>query len=175
MKLLQKYFLPTSYVENFELITPRVLKEMNVKAVLTDLDNTLIGYDEPQANEAVIRWFEMLNEHDIKVTIVSNGNKVRVSEFCNPHEIDYIYSARKPLSKSYRKAVRLMGVGIEDTVMIGDQLMTDVLGANRINMKSILVIPVKNKDGMATYLNRRAEKFIMGFFNRRGLLSKEDE
>lgn len=171
MKLLEKYFLPSGYVKHFYSITPEYLKERDIKAVITDLDNTLVGFDEPHANEVVIDWFKTLNANDIKVTIVSNGNKTRVSEFCDPHDIDYIFSARKPLGKAFRKATRMMNVEVSDTVMIGDQLMTDVFGANRAGLASILVLPVKQKDGWATILNRRVERRIMKYFDRKGLIN----
>lgn len=171
MKLLEKYFLPSDYVKHFYYITPEYLKKRGISAVITDLDNTLVGFDEAHANEIVINWFKSLNAHDIKVTIVSNGNKTRVSEFCDPHDIDYIFSARKPLGKAYRTAIRMMDIDAASTVMVGDQLMTDIFGANRAGLESILVLPVKNKDGWATLLNRRIERRIMKYFDRKGLIN----
>ena len=114
------------------------------------------------------------DENDFKVTIVSNGKKKRVSNFADPHDIDYIFNAQKPLSKNYKKAIRLMDVPKNETIMVGDQLMTDIFGANLIGLKSILVIPVKSKDGYATLLNRRIESMIMRYFRKKGLLVKED-
>ena len=171
MNFLEKYFLPSDYFVNFNIITPEYLKERNIKAVITDLDNTLVGYDEPHANETVTRWFKSMKENDIKITIVSNGNKVRVSEFCDPHDINYIFSAKKPLGSGYRKAVRMMGTGKSETVMVGDQLMTDILGANMEGLKSILVLPVKSRDGWSTRANRSIERIIMRYFNRKGLIN----
>lgn len=174
MKLIKKYFLPTSYVDNFTNITPARLNQLDVRAVIIDLDNTLVGYDDMDANDQVINWFKLMNENDFKVTIVSNGKKKRVSNFADPHDIDYIFNAQKPLSKNYKKAIRLMGVPKNETIMVGDQLMTDIFGANLIGLKSILVIPVKSKDGYATLLNRKIESMIMRYFRKKGLLVKED-
>lgn len=174
MKVIKKYFLPTSYVDNFTNITPARMNQLDVRAVIIDLDNTLVGYDEMDANEKVINWFKMMNDNGFKVTIVSNGKKKRVSEFADPHDIDYIFSAQKPLTKNYKKAIRLMGVPKRETIMVGDQLMTDIFGANLIGIKSILVIPVKSKDGYATLLNRKIEGIIMKYFRKKGLLVKED-
>lgn len=174
MNLLKKYFLPTSYVENIKAITPERLKNMGVNTVMTDLDNTLVAFDEPDADNEVVEWFSNLKENGINVMILSNGKSGRVGTFCEPNGFQYICSARKPLSKNFRRAVKEMNADIESTVMVGDQLMTDIFGANRVNMKSILVIPVKDKDGLATILNRRMERMIMRYFNERGLLSKED-
>lgn len=174
MGLLEKFFLPSSYVENIENITPERLKNMGVKAVMTDLDNTLVAFDEAHADDRVIQWFQRLEDSNIKVMIVSNGKSARVGDFAAPYDYKYICNARKPLSKNFKQAARRMNAEISETVMIGDQLMTDIFGANLIHMKSILVIPVKNKDGLATYINRRLERMLMKYFKKRGLLIKED-
>lgn len=172
--MMKKYFLPTSYVDDFTKITPARLNQLDVRAIIIDLDNTLVGYDEMNANDRVLEWIRLMKDNDIKVTIVSNGRKKRVSQFAMPHKIDYIFNARKPLTKNYKKAIRLMNVPKNETIMVGDQLMTDIFGANLVGMKSILVIPVKSKDGLATLLNRRIERFIMRYFRKKGLLVKED-
>ena len=172
--MIKKYFLPTSYVDNFTNITPARLNQLGVRAVIIDLDNTLVGYDEMDANEKVVNWFKLMNDNDFKVTIVSNGKRKRVSNFADPHDIDYIFNAQEPLSKNYKKAIRSMDVPKDETIMVGDQLMTDIFGANLIGLKSILVMPVKSKDGYATLLNRRMEGIIMRYFRKRGLLVKED-
>lgn len=98
MKLLEKYFLPSDYFKEFQGITPQYLKERGIRAVIIDLDNTLVGFDEPSASETVLKWFRTMKDNGIKVTIVSNGSRVRVSEFSDPHDIEYIFRARKPLA-----------------------------------------------------------------------------
>ena len=172
--MIKRYFMPTSYVEDFTKITPARLNQLDVRSVIIDLDNTLVGYDEMNANDRVLEWVRLMKDNDIKVTIVSNGKKKRVSQFAKPHGIDYIFNARKPLSKNYKKAISSTGVPKNETIMVVDQLLTDILGANLIGIKSILVVPVKNKDGYATLLNRRSERFIMRYFRKKGLLVKED-
>ena len=174
MKLLKKYFLPSDYFREFHSITPEYLKERGIRAIITDLDNTLVGFDEPDANEEVLRWLKEMKDNDIKVSIVSNGSQQRVGDFSDPHEIQYIYRARKPLGHSYRRALANMGAAKSETVMIGDQLLTDVLGANRAGLESILVLPVKKKDGWATVVNRRIERIIMKYFDRKGLIQWRD-
>ncbi|MXQ50064.1 YqeG family HAD IIIA-type phosphatase [Salinicoccus hispanicus] len=174
MKVLEKYFLPSDYFREFHSITPQYLKDRGIRAVITDLDNTLVGYDEPDANESVLEWFKSMNENDIKVTIVSNGSRNRVGRFCDPHDIEYIFRARKPLGSAYNKAVKMMDEDRGETVMIGDQLMTDVFGANRVGLKSILVLPVKKKDGWATVVNRRIERILMKYFDQKGLIQWGD-
>ncbi len=76
--LLKKFFLPDEFVKNIFHITPEKLKERNVKGIITDLDNTLVEWDRPNATPRLIEWFEEMKEHGIKVTIVSNNNERRV-------------------------------------------------------------------------------------------------
>ena len=87
---------------------------------------------------------------------------------------DYINSAKKPLLKNFHEGLKRLGTKKKNTVMVGDQLMTDVLGANRVGIRSILVIPVKEKDGWATYLNRRIERVIMKYFEKKNMITWED-
>lgn len=140
--MLKKFFLPDEFVKNIFHITPEKLKERNVKGIITDLDNTLVEWDRPSATPRLIEWFEEMKEHGIKVTIVSNNNEKRVKIFSEPLNIPFIYKAKKPMGRAFRKAVKNMGLKKEDVVVIGDQLMTDVLGGNRNGFHTILVVPV---------------------------------
>src|SRR5699024_5958877 len=148
MKILEDLFLPTYFVNHFSDITPEVLKEKGYKAVMIDLDNTLVAYDEANSNEVVNTWFNALDESEIKIMIVSNGKYDRVSAFSEPEEFIYIDSARKPFSKGFTKAMRAFGVYPHETLMIGDQVMTDVLGSRRVGVDSALVRPIKDKDAL---------------------------
>src|SRR5699024_5895043 len=102
------------------------------------------------------------------------GKRKRVSNFADPHDTAYIFNAQKPVSKNQKKAIPSMDVPKDETIMAGDQLMTDIFRANLIGLQSMLVTRVKRKDGYATRLNRRMEGIIMRYFRKRGLLVKED-
>lgn len=103
--LLKKFFLPDEFVKNIFHITPEKLKERNVKGIITDLDNTLVEWDRPSATPRLIEWFEEMKEHGIKVTIVSNNNERRVKLFSEPLGIPFIYKARKPMGRAFKRAV----------------------------------------------------------------------
>ncbi|HZG72553.1 MAG TPA: YqeG family HAD IIIA-type phosphatase [Chondromyces sp.] len=170
-----KLFLPSEHVKSIFDIQPETLKAKGMKAIITDLDNTLVEWDRPNATPKLMEWFKNMKDHDIKVTIVSNNNELRVGSFSKPLNIPYIYEARKPMSKAFRKAVQIMGVKKEETVVIGDQLLTDVLGGNRSGFYTILVVPVAQTDGFWTRFNRKIERRIMNHFKRKGLLAWEDD
>lgn len=174
MTIIEDKFLPSHFVKRYEDITVEFLKAHNISAVMTDLDNTLVAFDEADADDNVLKWIQSLEASNIKLLILSNGRHERVKAFAEPHGIDYIDSARKPMLENFHKGLKLLGTKKKNTVMVGDQLMTDVLGANRVGIKSVLVIPVKEKDGWATYLNRRIERVIMKYFKKKNMITWED-
>lgn len=169
-----KLFLPSQHVKTIFEITPEKLKEQGIKGVITDLDNTLVEWDRPLATPLLIEWFDKMREHGILVTIVSNNNEQRVKSFADPLHIPFIFQARKPMGKAFRRAIKQMGIKREETVVIGDQLLTDVLGGNRNGFHTVLVVPVAQTDGFITKFNRRIERRILAFFRRKGMIDWED-
>jgi uncharacterized protein len=169
-----KNFLPDEHVKSILDIKPEDLKQRGIKGIITDLDNTLVEWDRPNATPELIKWFEQIKKHNILVTIVSNNNEIRVKEFAEPLQIPFIFQARKPLVRAFNKALSQMGVKKEEAVVIGDQLLTDVLGGNRSGFHTILVVPVAQTDGFITKFNRFAERRIMNWFRKKGMIQWED-
>lgn len=174
MDELLKQFLPSAYVKSVLDIKPEELVNDGFKGIITDLDNTLVEWDRADATEDILAWFRSMQDAGLKITVVSNNHMDRVARFCDPAGIPYICDARKPMKKSFRKAVRALGLRRNEVVMIGDQLMTDILGANRAGLNSILVVPVASSDARITQFNRAVERRIMAYFKRKGLLTWED-
>ena len=169
-----KNFLPDEHVKSIFEVTPEQLKAKGVKGIITDLDNTLVEWDRPNATPRLIKWFEEMKKNDILVTIVSNNNEARVKAFSDPLQVPFIFQARKPMTKAFHKALVQMGIKKEQAVVIGDQLLTDVLGGNRSGFHTILVVPVAQTDGFVTKFNRFAERRIMNWFRKRGMIQWED-
>lgn len=169
-----KKFLPDQHVKSIFDISPVGLKERGVKGIITDLDNTLVEWDRENATPKLIDWFEDMKNNDILVTIVSNNNEGRVKSFSEPLGIPFIFQARKPLGRAFRKALTQMGLQKDETVVIGDQLLTDVLGGNRSGFHTILVVPVARTDGFFTKLNRQIERRILNWFRKKGMIQWED-
>ncbi|WP_276517640.1 YqeG family HAD IIIA-type phosphatase [Brevibacillus reuszeri] len=166
-----KKLMPSQFVESIHHIDIDQLKRNKVRAVITDLDNTLVEWDRPLATPEVENWLKRLHEADIQVTVVSNNNKERVDRFCSPLDIGFICSARKPTNRAFLQAVRQMNVTIAETVVIGDQLFTDVLGGNRLGFHTILVVPVAQTDGFWTRFNRQLERVALIWMERKGMVS----
>jgi HAD superfamily phosphatase (TIGR01668 family) len=105
-----------------------------------------------------------------KVVILSNNNLTRVSKFAEPLGIPFIPAARKPMGKSFRRAVRMLELAPEQVVVVGDQMLTDVFGGRRAGLHTILVAPIAPKEeGWATQINRRIEKIALSRLRKRGL------
>ncbi|QED48715.1 YqeG family HAD IIIA-type phosphatase [Cytobacillus dafuensis] len=169
-----KHFLPDQHAKSIFEITPESLKENGVKGIITDLDNTLVEWDRPHATPRLIKWFEEMKNSNVKITIVSNNNEIRVKSFSEPLNIPFIPLARKPLGRAFNRALHEMGLRKEETVVIGDQLLTDVLGGNRSGFRTILVVPVAQTDGFITRFNRKVERRILNWFRKKGMIQWED-
>lgn len=168
-------FLPKKHVENIFEITPQFLHSIGKKAILVDLDNTLVPWNVKSATDKVKQWFQNMHDANIETLVFSNNNEERVAFFCDPLEIRYIYRAKKPLKKAFKKAEQLLGVKGDEIVVIGDQLLTDILGGNRAGFYTILVVPIVQTDALVTKLNRKIERFILNKFYKEGKLTRRDE
>jgi len=166
-------FLPNQYYKNVFLLTPEYLKQHKIKGVITDLDNTLIRWDRPDATEELKNWFASFKNAGIQVVICSNNKEQRVKRFADQVDLPFVFKARKPLTLGFKKALKIMGLKSSETVVVGDQLMTDVFGGNSGGFHTILVQPIVQTDEWKTYLNRRMESVIMRYFKRKGMLHWE--
>ena len=172
---LYSNFIPSEFVRSVFHITPELLLDKGIKAIITDLDNTLVEWDRPDATPKLIEWFASMKAVGIQVTIVSNNNELRVKSFADPLGIPFIFKARRPLGKAFLKALSIMSVKREEVVVIGDQLLTDVFGGNRLKLHTILVIPVAKSDGFVTKFNRMVERRIFSYLDKKGQVTWEEE
>nr|WP_239539934.1 YqeG family HAD IIIA-type phosphatase [Salimicrobium jeotgali] len=161
-------FIPDRHANNILEITPEDLEKENVKGIITDLDNTLVAWDEPNAPEEIIEWFKRMGDAGIEIVITSNNNENRVKLFSEPLDKSFIHSARKPLARAFQKARKDMGLKKEEIIVVGDQLLTDVLGGNLAGYYTVLVTPIVDSDGFWTKINRRIEKVIMKNLEHKG-------
>lgn len=169
-----KNFLPNEHVKSIFDIQPDMLKKQGIKGIITDLDNTLVAWDVKEATEEVIQWLNLMKEHDMKVMIISNNNQERVKVFSEPLETPFLSRANKPLGRAFRAAVKEMDLKKEEIAVIGDQLLTDVLGGNRAGIYTILVVPIVQSDAKITRFNRGIERRILNYFRKKGKINWEE-
>lgn len=169
-----KKFLPSSYVKDIYEIDPIELNKQGIKGIITDLDNTLVAWNVAHATDEVKQWFQKMAEHDIKVTIMSNNNEDRVKIFADPLKMSYVASAKKPLTKAFKKVAKQMNLKKEEVAVVGDQVLTDVLGGNRAGFHTILVVPIVQTDAKITKFNRKIERRIMNYMRKKGQIDWEE-
>lgn len=152
---------PKIYLNSVKEITIDLLNKNNIKGLILDVDNTLIDFDRKMP-EGIKERIEQLKENGIKCCILSNSNKIdKVSSVANSLGIPFIHFAKKPFKKGFNKAKDLLKLEVENIAMVGDQILTDVIGANRSHMFSILVKPIEEKDYLLTKIKRPIEKVII--------------
>lgn len=157
-------YRPTWMVHAIYNITPEQLKAAGIKAVLTDLDNTLIAWNNPDGTQELLDWLKVMKAADIPVVVVSNNKASRVERAIRKFDLAYISRAMKPFAKGIKAAQAMLGFDSKEVVMIGDQIMTDIRGANRAGVRSILVKPIIETDAWNTRFNRSLERKIMNYF-----------
>lgn len=165
IKLLNtKYFIPSEYKKTVYDIDFSKLYDKGIRLILTDLDNTLISYDQFLPNDKITTLYKELCEMGFEVVLVSNNKHKRVSLFADALGIKYISSAKKPLKSGLKKAIKLASKKYPkaQTILIGDQLMTDVYGGGRLGIYTIVVDAIKRKtEKWYTKLNRKLENRMM--------------
>jgi len=169
-----KRLLPDQIVNAVYDIDLNELHAQGVKGIITDLDNTLVSAKTPLATPQLIGWLDAVKERGFQVVILSNNNNTRVAKFAAPLGIPYIPAARKPAGPAFRRALKLMGLTPEKAVVVGDQMLTDVLGGRRAGLHTILVTPIApSEEGWATQINRRIEKIALARLRKKGLWPDE--
>ena len=124
-------------------ITPAFLKKHGIKGLILDVDNTLTTHDNPVPAEGIIQWLENMKKNGIKLIIVSNNHAERVRTFADPLGLDFVSDSGKPLKRGYIAAMKKMGLSPEETAAVGDQLFTDVWGANLAKVRMLYVEPME--------------------------------
>lgn len=156
---------PTQDAESIYDINFADYHEKGYRAVLFDIDNTLAEHGAP-ATQKVIDFFNTLHTMGYETCLISNNKEPRVASFAGQVDSKYLYKAGKPSPEGYRKAMKICGTTKEDTLFVGDQLFTDVWGANRAGVYSILVKPIHPKEEIQIILKRRLEWIVLFFYRR---------
>ena len=136
-------FFPTLYRRRITDVTAEDLRRLGAKAVLLDVDNTLTTHDAPDLTDEVKAWLAQRQADGFTLLIVSNNSADRVAPFSEKIGLSYYAHARKPLPFGFRAAAKQAGVCRKECVVIGDQLFTDMLGANLAGIPSILLEPIQ--------------------------------
>ncbi len=169
-----KYFIPNKFVESIYQIDISALKKQGVKGVITDLDNTLMEADSPNYSPKLVKWLDDLQEIGFSVIILSNNTKTRIEPVAKALTVPFIDKAQKPRRSGFVRALSYLKLQPHEVVVIGDQLLTDVLGGNRMGIYTILVVPISQHEGFFTKINRQIERIIWKQLHKKNLIPWED-
>lgn len=164
-------FLPKWYSKSIYDIDLTKIKDLKIKYILSDLDNTIVGYDVAEPTEKVKKFLKTLKENDIELIVVSNNNRNRLTKFCQSSNIKFLSSAGKPGSRKLKKYLKENSLNIDECAFVGDQLLTDMWCANKTGCISILVDPLQKKESIFTFINRRIDRIIRKRYAKKGKLN----
>lgn len=157
---------PKEYFNSVKDISIDLLNKYNIKGLILDVDNTLINLDRKMP-EGISEWAKNIKENGIKICILSNSNKIdKVGAVAKILNVPYIFFGKKPLKSGFLRAKDILKLDNENIAVVGDQIFTDIIGANRCNMFSILVKPIEEKDYLITRLKRPIERLIINKYKK---------
>lgn len=159
MKILERFY-PCAIESSTYEIPFEDYRNRGYKGLIFDIDNTLVPHGAP-AEERTIRLFERLRVLGFQTCLLSNNKEKRVKPFAEQVGSLYISSGGKPGAAGYQKAMEFMGTAAQETLFVGDQLFTDVYGANRSGLYSILVRPIDPHEEIQIVLKRYLEKPVL--------------
>lgn len=162
-----KKLRPTYIFEKVEDISFDFLKKEKIKGIIFDADNTLIDYKKDITDEKK-KWIEEAKKRGFSICILSNAtSKIRIKELMNTLDVNGLYCATKPFSRGFKMAMVLLDLNKSEVVMVGDQLLTDIYGANRFKIRSILVDPISKIEDPITSLKRPIENIILKNYKKK--------
>ena len=158
-------FYPDDWLDSAYEIDYAWYYEKGYRGIIFDIDNTLVPHGKP-ADERAIKLFERLKEIGFETVLLSNNKEPRVKMFNDSVHSKYIFKAGKPGVAGYEKAMELMSTTKETTIFVGDQLFTDVWGANKAGLVSYLTKPIHPKEEIQIVIKRFFEKVVLFFYHR---------
>ncbi len=159
--------VPEYRFDKYYEASPEFLLSLGVKGIILDIDNTLEPYENHAPSHGVCEWLNSLSAVGISAAFVSNNDRARVETFNKDLRLPAYFKAGKPFGKNVKRAMRDMQTTKENTILMGDQIFTDVLAAHMSGLPAILVPPIKDKRDILTRAKRILEKPIIKKYERR--------
>ncbi len=159
-----KFLYPKEYLPSVYEITVKKLNNLGIDTIIFDIDNTLVPYWIKVPDEKLVSYFNVLKNGGIKMGVLSNSKEIRSKTFCMPVGIPYVFKAKKPGTKGFMKIMDKVGSVPEKTMIVGDQIFTDVWCGNKVGAYSVLVKQVSPKDELITAPKRPFEKIVLKFY-----------
>lgn len=167
-----EFYVPDIYKKSIYAVDYSKLKNNGIKCLLFDLDNTIVPYNEKVPPKKIIDLFKKLKDLGFKVIIFSNSGKRRLKNFKDTLEVDCCPRAFKPSTKKFFSVMKELSFNESEVAIIGDQIMTDVLGGNMTGITTILTNPISKKDFIFTKINRVRERRVIKKLSKLDLFYK---
>lgn len=167
-----KLFTPDHYIHNYSALRVAYLKEHDIDVLLCDIDNTLVPHDVAVPDEDVFAFLKGIQDAGIRIVFISNNVEERVHTFAKGIDARCYPFAMKPLPKTYRLVLKDLQVDKKHVAVLGDQLMTDILGANLMGLHTILTAPAVTRDLSFTKFNRFFENIVYRLLKMSNRLTK---
>ncbi|MBQ3912312.1 MAG: YqeG family HAD IIIA-type phosphatase [Lachnospiraceae bacterium] len=164
------YLFPDEWIDSTYSINFEEYYKKGYRGIIFDIDNTLVPHGA-DADERAIELFTRLKAIGFQICLLSNNKKPRVERFNKDINVKYIFKAQKPYHKNYYIAAMLMRLSVGSCLCVGDQLFTDIYGANRSNIHTILVNPIDPHEEIQIVLKRKLEAIVLHFYKKK--LAKE--
>ncbi|MCK5867076.1 MAG: YqeG family HAD IIIA-type phosphatase [Mycoplasmataceae bacterium] len=173
--IISNFFRPSIYVRSFNDININQLKRQGIKLMVCDLDNTLAPHYTKFPNKDVLKFINGVKSAGIEFVILSNNIRTRVGAFAKKAEVDNFYpNGKKPFKKVAKKILDERNYIHSDVIFVGDQIIMDILVANRLKCESILVQPLVSTDYKMNSFNLFLENRIYKNLERKNILKKGD-
>ncbi len=164
---MKKIFMPDGIFPDIYSIPTELFTSAGIRAIVSDIDNTLVTYDDAKPTEKLIEWLDGLAEAGIKTAYLSNNEVERVRIFNEETQFIAVGKARKPLTGNLKRICDMLRCEKSEICLLGDQIFTDVLCGNLYGVKTYLVSPIKDRTDFFTRLKRKCEKPIIKAYKRR--------
>lgn len=167
---MDKKLIPTWHCKNVYSIDTSKLVDLNCKLIFCDIDNTLVGPYQPLPTKTTLDFVKKITQSNIKLVLISNNHEERVKTFASALNVDYLFEVKKPKTEKIDFYIKKNQLNKDEIIFIGDQIMTDILCASRLNIKSILVDRLTKKDQPITFFPRRLDIIIRYILKKKNLL-----
>lgn len=165
-----KKFIPYAHSQSIYEIEMDFYKRNGIKTLFMDLDNTLDSYRAREPKPQTIEYVSELKKNKITPIIISNNKAKRVSGYANLLGVEFLSSARKPFSRRIKAEIARRNLKKDEVMLVGDQLMTDVLAAKGAGIKVVLTEKLVKEDQWTTHINRLIDRPIRKYHRKRNNL-----
>lgn len=164
---MRKFLMPDRVFSTYRDVTPQLCRAHGIRAILSDIDNTLAPYEQDEPDGDILAWVESLRAAGVSVALISNNHASRVERFNAPLGLIAYADAGKPFGKHMRRAMAQLGCDAGNTAMLGDQLLTDALAGNLLGLRVWIVPPIRDKRTAFVRFKRRLERPVLRRYHKK--------